>query len=314
MSLITVEQLDHHYGKNKVLHACSFAINQGEIIALLGESGSGKTTVLRALAGFEKPTAGQIKMKDLVLFDKRTMVKPEQRNIGLVFQDYALFPHLSVKKNIELGQEKNAAQSVEHWLSLVGLSEMANRRPDQLSGGQQQRVAIARAMAAKPSLLLLDEPFSNIDESLKFEFRHELKTLLKAEDVSAVFVTHDTKDALAIADKIVILKDGVVQQIGTPTDIYNSPENTYVTGLLGPFNIIKEDAASSTIIRAEACSLGETGIPGTVVSSMFQGQTYLINVRTKDATWVCEHSSPLTENTAVFINYASEHTIKVKNS
>lgn len=314
MTLIKVDKLEHFYGKNKVLHACSFDINKGEIVALLGESGSGKTTILRALAGFEKPTSGRIKMNEQVLYDANTLINPELRNIGLVFQDYALFPHLTVKKNIQLGQAKDAEKSVQQWLSMVGLEEMADRRPDQLSGGQQQRVAIARAMAANPALLLLDEPFSNIDESLKFGFRHELKTLLKAENVSAVFVTHDTKDALAIADKIVILKDGKVQQTGTPLEVYNKPVNTYVAGLFGPFNIIEEEAKEASIVRAEACSISSSGTKAIVASSMFQGQNHLINLHMNNTIWVCEHADALTENDEVFVSYDANDVLKVMKS
>lgn len=314
MNLITVDKLDHSYGKNKVLHGCSFTIDDGEIVALLGESGSGKTTILRSLAGFEKPLSGTIIMQDRILFDANTLVKPEARNIGLVFQDYALFPHLSVQKNIELGQAKGAHQTVDYWLNMVGLGEMAQRRPDQLSGGQQQRVAIARAMAAKPALVLLDEPFSNIDESLKFGFRHELKSLLKVENVSAVFVTHDTKDALAIADKIVILQNGIVQQIGSPLEVYDSPINTYVAGLFGPYNTLQQDGNTSTIVRAEACRISESGTKAIVSSSMFQGQSYLINLVIDGKTWVCEHSSELAENEHVFVSYDHSDTLNVANS
>ncbi len=314
MSLISVNNIYHSYGKNTVLHGCSFSISTGEIVALLGESGSGKTTILRNLAGFERPDSGSIAMNDSVLCDDRSMVLPEDRNIGLVFQDYALFPHLNVQKNIELGKAANAKRSTSQLLKVVGLEGIEQRRPDQLSGGQQQRVAIARALAAEPELILLDEPFSNIDESLKFGFRHELRKLLKTEGVSAVFVTHDTKDALAIADQIVILKDGEIRQIGTPESIYESPGDLYVTGLLGPYNIVEQSAETCSIIRAEACSISSKGArKGTVQSSMYQGNTFLIHVLIENTVWIVEHPAALTTGDEVHVHF-EENDLKTVNN
>lgn len=314
MSLITVNNICHSYGKNKVLHGCSFSINKGEIVALLGESGSGKTTILRTLAGFERPDSGSISMNSITLFEQGIMVLPENRDIGLVFQDYALFPHLNIRKNIELGKSAGAKRTTEQWLKVVGLDGLAERRPDQLSGGQQQRVAIVRALAAEPELILLDEPFSNIDESLKFGFRHELRSLLKSEGVSAVFVTHDTKDALAIADQIVILKDGEIRQIGTPEAIYDSPADLYVTGLMGPFNVVAKNEHDCSIVRAEACSIVPNAPQkGVVQSSMYQGNAFLIHVKIGDQTWIVEHPEVRTPGEEVGIHFDQKNLKTVQN-
>lgn len=283
-SYLDVSGVSHRYGKTQVLHGCSFSVEKGELVALLGESGSGKTTLLRLLAGFERPSLGSIRLKGETLCSEKAFVLPEKRNIGLVFQDYALFPHLNVQENIQIGQKSSARRNAKEWLSLVGLEGLEKRKPDELSGGQQQRVAIARAMAAQPEVLLLDEPFSNIDESLKFSFRSALRELLRSEGTTAVFVTHDTKDALAVADRVVIVKDGEIRQVGSPKEVYEQPSDTYVAGLLGPYTVLSTTAEEAEIIRAEDCrvvALAEetTGDHrGRIRSSMYQGKHYLVEV------------------------------------
>lgn len=309
-------EIEHHYGTVKILQGCSFDLREGEIVSLLGESGSGKTTMLRIIAGFERPSAGKISIRETVLADQRSFVIPEQRRIGMVFQDYALFPHLSVLENIAIGQPKNAARTAKAWLEAVGLSGMGDRRPDQLSGGQQQRVAIARALAAVPQMLLLDEPFSNIDESLKFGFRHELQQLLRKQNIPAIFVTHDTKDAMAIADRVVILKDGEVRQIGTPQEIYQQPADRYVAGLLGPYNVISETDDRCQIIRAENVHVdaSESMITATVDDCMFQGQHFLVHLTGDDKQkWIARSTEPVQSGSTVGISYASKDLIEVKN-
>lgn len=300
---LEVHQLHHAYGKTKVLNDCSFTINDGELVGLLGESGSGKTTMLRLIGGFEQPTSGRITLGDQILCDAKTFVLPENRKVGMVFQDYALFPHMSVEGNVRIGQPPQPRYSARQWLEIVGLNGLAGRKPDQLSGGQQQRVAIARAMAARPNLLLLDEPFSNIDESLKFGFRRELRTLLVQEGMTAVFVTHDTKDALAVADRIIILKNGEIRQIGTPEEIYLHPADTYVTGLLGPFNRLELQDGRVRIIRAEHCRLHPKGVihhsenqilNGVVRHTMYQGGHFLVEIDAEARTFTArsEHLHP----------------------
>lgn len=288
MSYLDVSKVSHRYGTTQVLDGCSFSVEKGELVALLGESGSGKTTLLRLLAGFERPSSGSIRLKGETLCSEKAFVLPEKRNIGLVFQDYALFPHLNVQQNIQIGQKPSSRRKANEWLSLVGLEGLEKRKPDELSGGQQQRVAIARAMAAEPEVLLLDEPFSNIDESLKFSFRSALRELLRSEGTTAVFVTHDTKDALAVADKVVVIKDGEIRQVGTPREVYDQPSDTYVAGLLGPYTLLSKSDQEATIIRAEDCwvlaksEATEGDYRGQVRSSMYQGRHYLVEVEGSD--------------------------------
>ncbi len=302
-TFLDFKQVSHWYGKTEVLRDCSFSIAKGELVGLLGESGSGKTTALRLIAGFEKLKSGVISLNDQVLTSTRDFIVPEKRSIGMVFQDYALFPHLKVGENIAIGQPSSPMRSASDWLALIGLTGMESRRPDQLSGGQQQRVAIARAMAARPEILLLDEPFSNIDESLKFGFRLELSELLKQEGMTAIFVTHDTKDALAVADRIVVLKAGEIRQIGTPEDIYQRPNDTYVTGLLGPYNVLEKRNGQVKVLRAEHCRVQANGeLSGIVQHVMYQGGHYLVKVKTERGCFMSRSESVLSVNDSVNLN------------
>lgn len=313
---LEVNDVRHRYGKVEVLHGCSFSMQDGESLALLGESGSGKTTMLRLLAGFEQPSAGSIRLNGEVLAGAGQFVIPEKRDIGLVFQDYALFPHLSVRENIAIAMNGRDERTPEVWLKNVGLEGLGKRKPHELSGGQQQRVAIVRALATLPQLLLLDEPFSNIDESLKFTFRHELQKLLQKTGLASIFVTHDTKDALAIADRVVILKDGEVRQAGTPEEVYLEPADRYVAGLLAPFNRIREEGEDLHIIRAEHCSLvSKDGgqLMGTVTSSMFQGNHYLVNLEAEGRHWVVRSAQPPEPGSLWGIDYPAHLIQIVKN-
>lgn len=212
-------------------------VSSGDIVTLLGPSGCGKTTTLRLIGGFERPDSGRVSLGGRVVSDVSTWVPPERRGIGMVFQDYALFPHLSVVDNVGFAC-RNMTHRVKEVLQLVGLEHLANRYPHELSGGQQQRVALARALASQPVVILFDEPFSNLDADLKAQMRVEVKQILKTAGATAVFVTHDQKDALAISDQIVVMKDGVVQQQGTPREIYQFPENEFVATFVGESNIL----------------------------------------------------------------------------
>lgn len=219
-----------------VLKNVNFNANKGEITAIIGESGSGKSTLLRILAGLEVPQKGELSINDRVLIDEEIFIPVEKRGIGMVFQDYALFPHLSVEKNILFGidkiDKKMAQKRICEVLDLVSMKEFIKRYPYELSGGQQQRVALARALAPKPEVILLDEPFSNLDANLQGKIRNELKAILKTTGETAVFVSHD-KDDLEIADRVVILYMGEVIQTGTPEEIFKNPKNEYVRHILG---------------------------------------------------------------------------------
>lgn len=206
----------YNSGEQPIIRDLELQVEHGQIVALLGESGSGKSTILRLIAGLETPTSGTICVGDRYLCNEKTYLLPEQRNVGLVFQDYALFPHMTVAQNIQFGMKRISRQqkkdSLQELLQLIGMEELANRYPHELSGGQQQRVALARALAPKPSLLLMDEPFSNLDAHLREKIREELHTILKQTGITCLFVTHDEADAKAIADEIVVVENGTCRK------------------------------------------------------------------------------------------------------
>lgn len=210
-SILVTKQLSKSFKKGQfALNDCSFSLKRGSICAVVGESGSGKTTLLRLIAGLERPTAGAIEIDGKTVSDDHKIVPPQQRNIGLVFQNYALFPHLTVAENIAFGIKKKEDRQpiVDKMLDLVQLSEYKNVYPSTLSGGQAQRIALARTLALDPQLLLLDEPFSNLDTLLKTMLRQEVKRIVRSSGISMLFVTHDLMDAIDIADEIVLLVDG----------------------------------------------------------------------------------------------------------
>ena len=229
------------FGSSHVLSGVSFELAQGEIGCLLGSSGCGKTTLLRSIAGFEKLTSGEIVINQHTLSGQRQHVPAEQRNIGMVFQDYALFPHLSVLKNVMFGLQ-TGAQSKQKALALierVGLAGKENHMPHQLSGGEQQRVALARALAPEPVLLLLDEPFSNLDVSLRERLGHEVREILKETNTTALMVTHDQMEAFAIADKVGVMNGGQIEQWDKAYDIYHCPNSLFVAGFVGQGSLIE---------------------------------------------------------------------------
>lgn len=235
--MLEIESLSKSFDKGKsfALKNVSFQLKEGDVCALVGESGSGKTTLVRLIAGLETPDAGTIRLNGETVSSLNNFVPPEKRKVGLVFQDYALFPHMTLFKNVLYGisKEKNKNERAREVLNLVGLGAMKDRYPHQLSGGQQQRVALARALAPNPSLLILDEPFSNLDAMLRMQLRNEIFEIVKATGVTAVFVTHDTQDALAVADEILILQHGELIQKDEAANLYIKPNSIYVASLFG---------------------------------------------------------------------------------
>ncbi|GAB6152543.1 hypothetical protein JCM17380_12930 [Desulfosporosinus burensis] len=211
---IEIEGLCFKYSQKSIIQDFSMSIEKGEVICILGESGGGKSTVLRLIAGLEVPSKGRIKINDITVVDESVFVLPEKRGVGMVFQDYALFPHMTVSENIRFGLRKLSTKEKDHrinqMLDLVSLGDYKKRYPYELSGGQQQRVAIARTLAPNPSLLLLDEPFSNLDAHLRSKIREEIKIILRQTSKTVIFVTHDKEDAQSMADRVVILKEGKI--------------------------------------------------------------------------------------------------------
>lgn len=212
--MLHIENVSFAYDKEPVLNQISFQANQGDIVAILGSSGSGKSTLLRVLSGLEMPSSGMIKVNNEIMVNDKTFVPAEMRGISMVFQEYALFPHLTVKKNILFGMHRLPKDCIPNRLKtlmkLIDLEDKLSRYPHELSGGQQQRVALARALAPKPKMLLLDEPFSNLDADLKLKIRLELKSILKEANITTIFVTHDYDDASEIADRIIYLENGSI--------------------------------------------------------------------------------------------------------
>ncbi len=269
--LNNVTKTYNHRGSPAV-NNISFTVEHGEILSLLGPSGCGKTTTLRLLAGFEALDNGFIYFDEKLIASANLTLPPEERNIGMVFQDYALFPHLNVFENITFGirDKKIKQQTCERLLRLINLTGLEKRYPHELSGGQQQRIALARALSTKPKLILMDEPFSNLDTSLKKQMRDEIKRIVKDSGVSAVMVTHDPEDALVMADKIIIMKNGVIEQQGLPHELYKRPATEFVARFLGEANILdissfKESATGKVVIRPEDICLSKEGIYECVV-------------------------------------------------
>jgi putative spermidine/putrescine transport system ATP-binding protein len=303
MSNLTLDHIVKRYGQLTVVKDVSLAINEGEFVSLLGPSGCGKTTILRMVAGLIEPSGGSIRIGSTEV----TRLPPNKRNIGLVFQSYALFPHMTVFENVAFGLRRKGESGatletrVNEALTMVRLSGYGERYPRQLSGGQQQRVAMARAIAPRPSVLLFDEPLSNLDAKLRDEMQIELKRLQRELGITTLFVTHDQGEALSLSDRVCVMNDGVIQQFAAPEDIYRRPATAFVASFIGKPNRITatvragklaldeeldlrtdsklgvDGAAVDIFIRQEAISLMPSGaddanrIPGTVALRSFSG-------------------------------------------
>jgi putative spermidine/putrescine transport system ATP-binding protein len=238
MTHLKLTNISKEYGGTTVVQDFNLDVEQGEFVSFLGPSGCGKTTTLRMVAGFETPTRGTITINNQDI----TNIPPNQRNVGMIFQAYALFPNMTVAQNIGFGMQihkesKSAIkQRVEEMLALINLEKHANKYPFQLSGGQQQRVALARALANHPQLLLLDEPLSALDAKIRVQLRSEIRAIQKKMGITAIFVTHDQEEALSISDRIVVMYEGRIEQVGTPFEVYNFPQTTFVANFVGTLN------------------------------------------------------------------------------
>jgi len=242
--VIRLEGVSKRYGGGGIaaIQRISLVVGKGEIVVLLGPSGCGKTTTLRLIAGFEAPDGGSIEIGGRIVANERIFVPPERRGVGMVFQDYALFPHLTARENVAFGLRSwNAEQRrkrIEEALDLVGLSELEGRYPYELSGGQQQRVALARALAPSPQVVLLDEPFSNLDADMRAQMRQDVHQILHQAGTTAIFVTHDQEEAFMIADRVGVLNQGRLEQIGQPDVIYHTPATRFVARFVGSADFI----------------------------------------------------------------------------
>lgn len=286
-----------------VLHDVTLEVAAGELLTLLGPSGCGKTTLLRLVAGFEAPDAGEVRVSGRVVAGAGSWLPAQRRGVGMVFQEYALFPHLSVLGNVMFGlRGQGRRERAREVLALVGLTVFEKRMPQQLSGGQQQRVALARALAPRPKLLLLDEPFSNLDAALRHATRAEVHAILREAGMTAVLVTHDQEEALAFSDRLAVLRGGVLEQVGAPQEVYRAPRSAFVASFLGRSNLVRgvasgarastplgdvrlaQDAHGQVLlsVRPEDVRLGEGGASAVVVAREFKGHdvTYTLRLGT----------------------------------
>lgn len=313
-TIIELKQVTKNFGEQQVLKGIDLSIHKNEFLTLLGPSGCGKTTILRIIAGFEDASSGEL------LFEGYDISKTPayRREVNTVFQKYSLFPFLNVRDNIAFGLKLKKAdkdiidQKVQKMLKLVGLEGFEERDVTLLSGGQQQRVAIARALINEPKILLLDEPLSALDAKLRKEMQMELKNIQKAVGITFIFVTHDQEEALSMSDTVVVMNNGIIQQIGRPTDIYNEPENRFVANFIGESNIIpgimirdclvefdgvqfecvdkgfKPNEEVEVVLRPEDLDIikaKDADIVGTITSLVFKGVHYEIMVKTKDRSY-----------------------------
>lgn len=276
MSSLNIEKLNYSYNGKPVINDLSLHLNDNEIVCLLGASGCGKTTTLKAIAGLIELSSGVIDISGMRVNDDGTWLAPQKRNIGMMFQDYALFPHLNVAQNIAFGltdlKNSDKQARVTEMLKLIQLEEFAERFPHQLSGGQQQRVAIARALAYKPSLLLLDEPFSNIDHQVRFQLIEDIRRIIKDQRVSAIFVTHSKEEAYAFSDRLAIMDRGHIAQIGTPEELYCQPQSKVVAEFLSHGIYIDAELQNK---RDVVTPLGAISSTQDLDTSIKSGQIYL---------------------------------------
>ena len=283
MTIPTIEchKISKRFGDVNVLDNLTLTVESGEIMSVLGPSGAGKTTMLRTVAGFESLNSGEIRIQGELASSKSIHKPPELRQVGMVFQNYALFPHMTISKNIEFGIKKltfkERKSRLSYMLDLTKLTGLENRYPHELSGGQQQRVALARTLAPSPVVILLDEPFSNLDASLRLDVRKELENILRENRTTTIFVTHDREDSFAMADRVAVIREGTVDQIDTPDRLYHSPETPFVAIMSGTATFISAEIRGDKAIT----EIGE--LPYIVASkSPMKNEKAMLMVRAHD--------------------------------
>ncbi|WP_159900692.1 ABC transporter ATP-binding protein [Salinirussus salinus] len=344
--ILELDGVTKEFGTETAVADLSLSVYEGELLTLLGPSGCGKTTTLRILAGLETPTSGTVTLTGERVAGPGTFVDPEQRDVGLVFQDYALFPHLTAAENVAFGltdeDESERETRVAELLDLVGLDQYRDHRPGQLSGGQQQRIALARSLAPEPAVLLLDEPFSNLDISLREEMRQEVRRILKEAGVTAVSVTHDQEEALSISDRVAVMTDGQVEQVGEPRSVFEDPRSRFVANFLGRASFLPgrvEDDAVETplgsvgtdrlngpadaydgasievLVRPDdlrAVPANESTADGRIVGRQYLGPNFIYAVEIDDgATLRCLHNhvESLEDGLPVSVDIVADHSL-----
>ncbi len=309
MADLALRDLVKTYDKTEVLHGINLDVHDGEFVVFVGPSGCGKSTTLRLIAGLEEVSSGTIEIGGTVVNN----MEPKHRDIAMVFQNYAIYPHMTVRKNIGFGLRSSSAPKIQkearidEVAQLLGMTDLLNRKPDQLSGGQRQRVAIGRAMVRDPAVFLFDEPLSNLDAQLRTQMRLEIKKLHQRVGSTIIFVTHDQVEAMTMADRIVIMKDGYIQQVGTPSEVYHTPANTFVAQFIGApaMNMIPGEITNNGSIQLETGGLIDAGLAAR------SGQKITLGVRPEDLS---EHApasflegsiavrEPLGHETLIYVN------------
>nr|WP_106782526.1 ABC transporter ATP-binding protein [Lysinibacillus timonensis] len=337
-----LRQIKKQFGSFQALKGIDLDIETGEFVAIVGPSGCGKTTLLRLIAGFDSPTDGELLMDNEIVASKFKCLPPEKRNIELVFQSFALWPHMKVRDQVMFPLKhhrfvspelkKNRDARVSEMLNIVGLSHLADRMPGELSGGQKQRVAIARALSPSPALLLMDEPLSSLDAKLRIELRNEIQLIHRQFKTSIVYVTHDQSEALAMADKIVVMKDGLIEQVGTPREIYFHPKTKFVATFISKANILKgnwdgdiftpENApfthwhlpdVDHSFKKSNTCpvrpeqfqlALDSNGIAGKVKNLLFQGKEVhcVVDIKGREIAFTTDIYNSLSIGDQVFLD------------
>jgi iron(III) transport system ATP-binding protein len=340
--ILRLHEITKMYGEEMVVKDLSLSVYEGEVLTLLGPSGCGKTTTLRLLAGLDRPTSGTIYLGETCIASDETFVSAEKRDIGLVFQDFALFPHLTIAENIAFGLSNlvtdEKERRVNELLDLIDLPEFRDRMPDQLSGGQQQRVALARALAPKPSILLLDEPFSNLDVRLRIEMREEIRRILKTTGVTAISVTHDQEEALSIGDRVAVMNDGHVEQVDRPEVVFQHPQSRFIAEFLGQANFLSgriydthiktgigvletncidgyRDEEIDILVRPDdlrAVPTTQEDSNGYVIHRQYSGSSFIYRIRLTNGNVVhCLHNHTERHeiNTPVRVDLIANHTL-----
>lgn len=347
---LQIQNVSKNFKQFRAVNNVSFTVEPGEIVSILGPSGCGKSTLLQMVAGLQSLDEGEIKLDGKIISSSRLTIPPEKRGINMVFQDYALWPHMTVVQNIFYGSKirkvnkQEQAETKNFLFNLLQLNGLESRYPSELSGGQQQRVAIARALSTKPALLLLDEPLSNLDMQLRFEMRNELSYLLRKLGTTALHVTHDPLEAYALADRILMLREGQIEQFGTPMEVRQAPASLWVAGLLGMTNRLSAIAKDSTSVQigdaiihgngtltdgddiivvmdSEALKIEknkieslENSLHGRVTHSIFEGHKWRIMVETAGGRLTVLHSERVEVNKEVVVSFERKHTFLYKQT
>ncbi|HJS28078.1 MAG TPA: ABC transporter ATP-binding protein [Anaerolineales bacterium] len=331
--------LTKDYGDLRALDRLNLDVQRGQILAVLGPSGCGKTTLLRLLAGFERPTSGEILLAERLVASPGSFIPPEQRGVGMVFQEPALFPHFTVFDNIAFGLPRAAKEekkeAVRSMLTLVGLDNHSGRYPHELSGGERQRVALARALAPRPVLILLDEPFSNLDADRRLTMRDEVRAILKGINATAVFVTHDQEEALFMGDQLALIRAGLLEQVGTPEEIYHQPDTRFVADFMGETEWIPGKVTAGGILTEIGLLLQPAHLPdgsavdvavrpddidfqpardgdGLVLARHFRGESHLYRLRLPSGRLVHAnkpHTKIIPPGTRIKVVAAPEHPL-----